>query len=99
MQYHKTLILTGTIFVLSCAIAFAVDSVSITNHVRVPMPRVKISDEWVAEHAGIKIPSDLKGQTLSIVSVSSSSTLVLIDNGELIQLEGIISGDESRYES
>ena len=99
MQYHKALMLTGTIFVLSCSIAFASDFVPTGNRIRVPMPRVKITDEYVAEHAGIKIPSYLKGQTLGIVAVSSSSTLAITDNGELIQIAGIITGNESQYES
>lgn len=99
MGVFKALVFAGLFLLFPSINALCARAAQEGKPIMVPMPRLKISGDWLRAHPSIKIPQNLISQTVSLVATSSGTTLVQTINGKYVRIDGILEGNDSRYES
>ena len=70
----------------------------LAGYVKIPFPKLKITEGWINRNTEFKLPANLSGKTISILGIINGKTLIANDENIVFEINGILKGDYSFYE-
>ena len=76
----------------------AQEKTELAGYVKVPFPKLKITEEWINRNKEIKLPEESHGKIVSILGTEEGKTLIATDENIVYEINGVLKGDYSEYE-
>jgi hypothetical protein len=98
LSIRQNIVLWILLLVQIASNTLAGEYTDLAGYIKIPFPKLKITEAWLIRNENIKIPEHLHGKAVSILGTLENKTLISDENNIVYEVYGVLNGDYSYYE-